>query len=495
VATRSNGGAWTTVWSLDPTDSVDPEVKTISISNADVGSTTFQFAFVFSGNSYNINYWYIDNVKLYTPFPWDLAIAEGSGDIQLSPGSSFTPICTVENAGLNTLTAVVSLLIYRGDDLVQSHLSYATYVMPGTTTQEVTFPAFTLIAPDEIYSFVYSVVSVEDVVDGDLSNNQLTKYIETYTSPRQKVLLEIGTGGWCQYCPGAAMGADDLVEEGLDIAVVENHNGDPYATDISNGRNTYYGITGYPTAIFDGVRKVVGGSNTQSMYSSYLPHYTARSAVKSPITVSIYGELDRESYSLEIWIDKLARIVRPNLVLHVALTESDIAYSWQGQTEMNFVQRTMLPGLEGTAVDLMNMTATRLEVPLSLTIGTGWLTENCELVAWVQDLDTKEVIQANMVWLPALLAPPVANNDNVAPGIQTALLGNYPNPFKSSTAISYKLATPGEVSIDIFNSRGQLVRTLENESKAVGDYQVNWDGKDNNGIRSANGIYFYKMKS
>ena len=494
VATRSGGGAWTSVWTLDPTTSVEAEERTVSINNADVGSTTFQFAFFFTGNSYNINYWYLDNVKLYTPFPWDLAITAAPGEAQLPPVSSFTPVCTVENAGLNTLTAVVSLLIYRGDDLVQSNLNYATHVMPGTTTQEVSFPAFSLIAPDEIYSFVYSVASLEDVVDGDLSNNQLTKYIETYTSDRQKVLLEIGTGGWCQYCPGAAMGADDLVDEGLDVAVVENHNGDPYATDISNGRNSYYGITGYPTAIFDGINKIVGGSNTVSMYNSYLPQYNLRHAIKTPITVGIYGTLDRDSYSLEIWIDKLARIVRPNLVLHVAITESNIVYSWQGQDHMNFVNRNMLPGLDGTPVDLMNLATTRLVVPLALTIGTGWLTENCDLVAWVQDLDTKEVIQANTVWLPALLAPPVANNDSNAPGIQTALLGNYPNPFNPQTTISYKLANPAEVSIDIFNSRGQLVRNLVDERKAAGDYQVKWDGKDKNGIRSANGIYFYKMK-
>jgi hypothetical protein len=43
------------------------------------------------------------------------------------------------------------------------------------------------------------------------------------------------------------MAADDFVDEGYNVAVIENHNGDPYATDISDGRNAYYGISGYPT--------------------------------------------------------------------------------------------------------------------------------------------------------------------------------------------------------------------------------------------------------
>lgn len=91
--------------------------------------------------------------------------------------------------------------------------------------------------------------------------------------PREMVVLEIGTGTWCTYCPGAAMGADDLVENGHHVAVVENHNGDSYANAYSNARNSFYAITGYPTAIFDGVLKVSGGSHSQSMYSTYLPKY------------------------------------------------------------------------------------------------------------------------------------------------------------------------------------------------------------------------------
>jgi len=75
--------------------------------------------------------------------------------------------------------------------------------------------------------------------------------------PRNKVIIEIGTGTWCQFCPGAAMGADDLVNNGHAVAVVENHNGDTFTNTYSNARNTYYGITGYPTAFFDGLIPVL----------------------------------------------------------------------------------------------------------------------------------------------------------------------------------------------------------------------------------------------
>ncbi|MDT8393913.1 MAG: hypothetical protein RQ761_08705 [Bacteroidales bacterium] len=70
---------------------------------------------------------------------------------------------------------------------------------------------------------------------------------------RERVVVEIATGTWCQYCPGAAMGADDLVANGHDVAIIEYHNGDAFANAFSNHRNSYYSVSGYPTAHFDGV--------------------------------------------------------------------------------------------------------------------------------------------------------------------------------------------------------------------------------------------------
>ena len=80
---------------------------------------------------------------------------------------------------------------------------------------------------------------------------------------RDKVILEIGTGTWCGFCPGAAMGADDLVDSACDVAVIEYHNGDAFSNTYSNARNNYYNIPGYPTAYFDGVLEYSGGSATQ----------------------------------------------------------------------------------------------------------------------------------------------------------------------------------------------------------------------------------------
>ncbi|MCL1850602.1 MAG: T9SS type A sorting domain-containing protein [Bacteroidetes bacterium] len=74
-----------------------------------------------------------------------------------------------------------------------------------------------------------------------------------------------------------------------------------------------------------------------------------------------------------------------------------------------------------------------------------------------------------------------------------SLKGNYPNPFNQSTMISFEIAKPGNVKIEIFNFRGQLVNTILNEYHLQGQYSVEWNGKANSGIQVSSGLYFYRM--
>lgn len=72
---------------------------------------------------------------------------------------------------------------------------------------------------------------------------------------------------------------------------------------------------------------------------------------------------------------------------------------------------------------------------------------------------------------------------------------NYPNPFNPETTIQFEVPVEGNVVIDIYNVRGQLVKeNLVNDFYSSGIHYVIWDGTNNNRIVSPSGIYFYKMK-
>ena len=89
----------------------------------------------------------------------------------------------------------------------------------------------------------------------------------------------------------------------------------------------------------------------------------------------------------------------------------------------------------------------------------------------------------------------VANDDPSAPVVATELRGNYPNPFNPETTISYSVKEAAPVTIEVYNVKGQLVKTLVNEAKAAGHYSIVWNGKDNNGRSAASGVYYYKMNA
>lgn len=70
---------------------------------------------------------------------------------------------------------------------------------------------------------------------------------------------------------------------------------------------------------------------------------------------------------------------------------------------------------------------------------------------------------------------------------------NFPNPFNPETTIAYQLPEAGVVSLKIYNSVGQEVRTLAQGPQDAGFYRVRWDGRDARGRSVASGTYLYQL--
>lgn len=277
------------------------------------------------------------------------------------------------------------------------------------------------------------------------------------TVPRSFVVMEVGTGTWCYYCPGAAMGADDLVEGGALVAVIENHNGDPFANASSNARNSFYNITGYPTAVFDGVTSVVGGSHTASMASSYVPKYQQRIAIPSNISMSMAATNSGLDYTVVVTMTKVGNLTATNLKLRFAVTVSNITYAWQGQTHLNFVNALMVPDAGGTAVDFSSgsvQTAT-----LTFQIDPTWPVEDIEFVAFVQSDANKEIQQGIKLAAVDLNVDFAASATQVPKNQQVTFTNNTTGGFMHAPEI-YHWDFPGAVP-DTSNEENPVVTYTE----------------------------------
>jgi hypothetical protein len=74
-----------------------------------------------------------------------------------------------------------------------------------------------------------------------------------------------------------------------------------------------------------------------------------------------------------------------------------------------------------------------------------------------------------------------------------SLFQNYPNPFNPETNISFSLPEESQVSLKIYNLKGQLVSVLVNNILSAGTHFFKWDGRDESGKDVSSGIYFYKL--
>jgi hypothetical protein len=82
------------------------------------------------------------------------------------------------------------------------------------------------------------------------------------------------------------------------------------------------------------------------------------------------------------------------------------------------------------------------------------------------------------------------------PGMATetfVLQQNYPNPFNPATHIEYELRRGAKVNLTIFNTHGQVIRSFVNAYQASGQYFVQWDGRDVDGVPAASGLYFCRL--
>ena len=81
------------------------------------------------------------------------------------------------------------------------------------------------------------------------------------------------------------------------------------------------------------------------------------------------------------------------------------------------------------------------------------------------------------------------------PGLATALVGNSPNPFGTTTRIFYSTAGPNRVLIEVYDVNGRHVTTLLNEQRPGGLNHVTWNALDQAGHRVPPGLYLLSFRA
>ncbi len=246
------------------------------------------------------------------------------------------------------------------------------------------------------------------------------------------------------------LGADLLHQEFPEsLTIIEWHNGDEFATDWSDARINFYGVTGFPTAEFDGVGEVVGGYQPSS-YDYYLPVFLERIALPSNFDIALDIEnTDGTDYLVTTTFEILEGTSSENLAAFVVLTETDLPAS--GAENQNFVARMIYPDVNGTPVDFSSQTIQTLST--TITLEDGYVFENCEVVVFIQNMDTKEIYQGTSKMMTDMVG--VEDIETVQE------VSVYPNP--ASEVVNIKSGSEIQ-HLAVYNQSGQLVYNADASS-------------------------------
>jgi hypothetical protein len=255
LATRSDGGEWNTVWSRSGATVV--EAISVPVTNDDLGSSTFQICMFFSGNSYNINYWYIDDILVYTPYANDIAVSSINNDAY-AIYDNYNISATVKNVGLNPVTSFdVSYQI--NDDAIITESISGVSISSGQTYTHTFDPTWEAVAG--IYQVDVNVSNInENGDDDDMSNNSLAKQIHIASqSVANLPLFESFTSSTCGPCNtfNSNTFSPFLNSHIGEYAIIKYQMswpppGDPYYTAEGGVRRAYYGVTGVPSLFTGG---------------------------------------------------------------------------------------------------------------------------------------------------------------------------------------------------------------------------------------------------
>ncbi|MDD3525181.1 MAG: carboxypeptidase regulatory-like domain-containing protein, partial [Candidatus Cloacimonetes bacterium] len=163
---------------------------------------------------------------------------------------------------------------------------------------------------------------------------------------------------------------------------------------------------------------------------------------------------------------------------------------------VGFIRRSNGTGIPGATIRTGTYSATTNTSGayfLALPVGTYTITVTA--TGFTSQEITDVLISPNQNTTLNVVLTPTSNEDDVIPVTVTVLKGNSPNPFNPETNIAFDLAQAGPVSLEIFNIKGQRVRTLINKPMPAGRHRIVFDARDDRGKPLGSGVYLYRFRS
>jgi len=226
---------------------------------------------------------------------------------------------------------------------------------------------------------------------------------------------------------------------------------------------------------FSGGVVISGISNADDARPAFAVHYL-ENGNESWLTHDIGWRWSQASHPIQYLPDCAADLVTNSSEIFI----SGLIYDTNYDGHFNTIKLTQNGEITG-----------RTTIPIE---GVGYVVEsfkyNDNIILACHDTDsisTKNYIKLISIESSTISAVP-KNNGNIS--IHYMLAQNYPNPFNPTTTIRYTLPKQSNISLNVYNLRGQKITTLVNKTQLTGEYEAQWDAS---GLPS--GVYICRLQA
>jgi len=475
VETSTDGTTWTEAWAVAPTGAIGPETNTLMLTEG-IGSSTFQLAFTLVGDSYQINYWYVDDVVLFETMQYDAQVDAIIIAPQIPTGLVVVPGAVVTNMGSESANFDATFEIYDGATAVYTD-TYTVSNLASFESMAIDFADWTAVLGD--YT---AMVTVDLTGDENPDNDMLEKDFQVLDGMAFKTpLFEQFTSATC----GPCVAANEVISEVLgnnpgEYSLIKYQmdwpgSGDIYYTEEGGDRKTYYGVSFVPDLYGNASQINPASSLSQAIFDALAEEVTA-------MEIDVTSSIDEAGIiTVDATISSSANYaagLKAHIVVVEKVTVGNVGSN--GETEFHNVMMKMLPGSAGTTLGAISQGGS-IDISESYDMGDTNMEEPTDLavVVFVQDNSNKEIFQSEMIDVEASgfitfnVTFNVKDSDgNVVEGADVFMQGQGSNTTNASGVALYEDVFPGtyewEVEADgLFPEAGSVTVSDQNVSVDV----------------------------
>ncbi len=435
LAVRTNGGAWNNVWQIvNPTGNVPAQEVSVELDGSIVSSDDLQLGFFFSGNSFNINFWYLDDIQVLIPQEFDLAVNSITVPALLAGPTPVTG--SVVNLGSDQINSFD--LHWQVDEGDISTTSFSGLELE--LGEQFSFEADDMLdlGPGTYELTVYISNMNGQPADDSPENDSLSQTISVaFDSAPRRPLFEMFTSSTCPPCATFNNGFFNnfTYNNAEDITLIKYQmnwpgSGDPYFTPEGGVRRTYYGVSGVPALMLEGNQVATNGSVVTN---------ALQQALQVPAFMQIEGsyEIDGDHISIQGTVMPYATF--PESRLHVVIIES-VTYGntgTNGETEFHHVMHKMMPNAQGTVVNLSANEAFHFSFDHDMSTTNVEEMDELMVVVFVQHHESQEIYQSAYMTSGKFVSFNVSHGQtDVEPDITIEAIYDEPVTFMDGTAIT-----------------------------------------------------------